>query len=121
MGERVSVRFVLSEPVWGFSTEPSPWLYGHWDGLELVQNAAEFTKRLGRECDSDTPRADPSTAMIGFIRSLEYYRSGGASYRLYSECPYAGDWGDWEVDALTGRVRPFGTEEWMDRPPDWTD
>lgn len=120
MGERVSVRFVLSEPVWGFSTEPSPWLYGHWDGPDLVRMASEFTEELGTECDADTPRADPSTAMIGFIQSLGR-QTGGASYRLYSGCPYAGDWGDWEVDLLTDRVRPFGTEEWTDRLPDWTD
>ena len=119
MGERVSVRFVLSEPVWGFSPEPSPWLYGHWDGPDLVRMASEFTEELGTECDADTPRADPSTAMIRFIQSLGQL-NGGASYRLYSECPYAGDWGDWEVDLLTDRVRPFGTEEWTDRLPDWT-
>lgn len=30
-----------------------------------------------------------------------------------------GDWGDWEVDTLTGRVRPFGTEEWTEELPEW--
>lgn len=119
MGERVSVRFVISEPVCGFSSEPSPWLYGHWDGPKLVQMASEFTKGLGTVCDFDTPRADPTTAMIGFIRSLGHYQGGGAHYRLFSECPHASDWGDWEVDTLTGRVRPLGTEEWTEELPEW--
>lgn len=129
MGERIAFRFVLSAPVEGFATTPSPWLYSHWDGPTIIERAIVFTGGLKHTCTAPEGRrkrrgirADPSTAMIVFIIDNIGRESmvDRAPYRLYNAPPGASDWGDWEVDLLTGLIRPYGSEEWTEAPS-WDD
>lgn len=67
MGDRVSICFVNGD-------EKSVVLFSHWGGMEFVEGAKAYAKRLRKECGDKRfeplDRREPDTVMVDFIREL---------------------------------------------------
>ena len=97
MGDRICMTFVRMNE-WG--TERSPVLYAHWDGMRLLDKAAEFWELYHEEI-----RDEPSNFMVNFLNWLRNGRVEDGGYYLYRDEEHScspDDCGFWDFNTANG-------------------
>lgn len=106
MGDRIAVRFRTGDKV-------SPWLYSHWAGKALIDEAQRFAdEALSRRTENGTiapksrmpaDRLEPDVLMVSFVArcvgklSTDGWMSSDLRLETGEGPTFADDNGDWEV------------------------